>query len=94
MDANIEGSHLRGLPFDHCLSSFMESGSVLLRKGAGRLKISKEKIKSALAADLKRPRKSIYKASAQLQKLHCFMKFCMRVGDFTHTKCSNYKPSS
>ena len=46
---------------------FMETGSVLQRKGAGRPQISEEEIESARVAYARSPRKSIRRASTQLQ---------------------------
>ena len=46
---------------------FMETGSVLQRKGAGRPQISKEEIESVRVAYIRNPKKSIRGASTQLQ---------------------------
>ena len=46
---------------------FMETGSVLQRKGAGRPQISEEEIESVRVAYTRSPRKSIRRASTQLQ---------------------------
>ena len=45
----------------------METGSVLQRKGAGRPQISEEEIESVRVAYTRSPRKSIRRASTQLQ---------------------------
>ena len=50
--------------------NFMETGSVLQRKGAGRLQISEEEIESVRVAYTRSPRKSIRGASTQLQIPH------------------------
>ena len=72
---------------------FMETGSVLQRKGAGRPQISENKIESVLVAYTRNPRKSIrgllssYRSHAPL-----FTKFWIETCDFIHVKCSCCKP--
>ena len=71
---------------------FIETGSVLQRKGADRLQISEEEIESMRVAYSRSPRKSIrgllcsYRFDAPL-----FTKFCIETCDFMHTKCSYCK---
>ena len=74
---------------------FMETGSVLQRKGAGRPQRSEEEIESVRVAYTRSPRKSIrgalrsYRSHAPL-----FTKFCIETCDFMHIKSSYCKPLS
>ena len=64
----MEESHLRNLLFAWH-KKFMETGSVLQRKQAGRRQILKDEIESVQVAYTRCPRKSIRGASTQLQIL-------------------------
>ena len=73
---------------------FMETGSVLQRKGAGRLQISEEKIESVRVAYQK-----LWKLPSRLLRSYrshapLFTKFCIETCDFMHIKCSYCKPLS
>ena len=66
----MEESHLHNLPFKHGIKSFIETGSELQRKGTGQPQISEEEIESVQAAYTRSSRKSICRASMQLQISH------------------------
>ena len=74
---------------------FMETDSVLQKKGAGPPQISEEEIESVRVAYTKTPRKS-FAGLLRSCRSHAplFTKLCVETWNFMDRKCSYYKPLS
>ena len=74
---------------------FMETGSVLLKKGAGRPQISEEEIES-VRVHIPEALESPFAGLLRSYRFHAalFTKFCIESCDFMHIQCSYCKPLS